>query len=105
MQTSISNGDALKLYDELKTTFTTTDIARAILKLSGLEEFVWQAQLDEARAKLSRLVERRRKDKKPLMVVKMQFVQMMFLSLFVIPIRVYLNQKPEVGKRHFSIAR
>jgi len=36
METSISNGDALKVYDELKSTFTTTDIVRAILKLSGL---------------------------------------------------------------------
>jgi hypothetical protein len=52
METSISNCDALKGYDELKRTFTTTDIVRAILKLSGLEDYVWQAQLDEARAKL-----------------------------------------------------
>jgi len=36
METSISNCDALKVYDELKSTFTTTDIVRAILKLSGL---------------------------------------------------------------------
>ena len=42
---------------------------------------------------------------KPLTVVKMPFVQIMFSSLFVIPIQLYPNQKPEVGRRQFSVAR
>jgi len=64
MEIPITIGDALQVYDEFKSTHSTRDIVREILKLGGTEEIIWQGFVNEARGKLSRLLERRRKEQK-----------------------------------------